>query len=88
MSTKHDSPKIIQLHRRKEDQNADLLEKLATMARDSKLKGFVFAGYNDEGSIITACIDVTSVEMQTLISYLQIRNIREIILGEEEEEED
>ena len=82
MDTKSNMPNIIKLYRRKEDENADLLKSLADMASNGELKGFIFAGFNTDRDIVTAALDVNAIDMQTLISYLQMRSVKYMIFGE------
>ena len=82
MDTKSNMPNIIKLYRRKEDENADLLKSLADMASNGELKGFIFAGFNADRDIVTVALDVNAIDMQTLISYLQVRSVKYMIFGE------
>ena len=85
MDNRYTPPKVIQLHRKKEEENAEFLQKLADMAKAGELKGFIIAGYNAEGSIVTAALDVNAMDTQTLISYLQMKNVRNMIFGTDED---
>ena len=85
MDNRYLPPKVIQLHRQKEEENAVLLQQLTDMAKNGELKGFVLAGYNEDGDIVTTALDVNALEMQTLVSYLQLRCVRNSIFGTTEE---
>lgn len=85
MDNRFKSPKVIQLHRKKEEENAELLKKLSEMAQNGELNGFIFAGFDKDRNIVTAALDVNAIDMQTLISYLQMRNVKNMIFGTDDD---
>lgn len=52
--------------------NKKLLDQLIDIEKAGQLKGFIIAGFQRDGTILTGFSDTNVIENHTLLSYLQV----------------
>lgn len=82
MTKNVEQPKVITL----KSNNVKMLEQLQEMEKEGKIKNFIFAANLTDGTIATAIASANTVDMLTLISYLQVHTTRRIMSDNQEGE--
>lgn len=82
MTKKAEQVKVVTL----KSDNVKILEQLQEMEKEGKIKNFIFAANLKDGTIATAIASANSIDMLTLISYLQVHATRSIMIDGQEGE--
>lgn len=70
-------PQVITL----KSDNKKLLDQLIDIEKAGELKGFIIAGFQKDGTILTGFSDTNVIEDHTLLSYLQVHITKKQVTG-------